>query len=74
MASVRIEGWRPGFDKVGHTRVLTSVARLSLSEAKSVTDAVLERKPSIVAVGSSAEAEALAMQLQALGAEVRVVP
>ena len=64
----------PGFDKVAHTTVLKSVVGLSLSEAKSITDAVLERRPSIVAVKSRAEAEALATQLQSLGAVVRVIP
>jgi hypothetical protein len=41
MPIVRIEGWRPGFNKVEHTKVLRATTEMSLADAKSATDRVL---------------------------------
>lgn len=42
MATVRITGWRFGLRKVSMAQALQLQAQLSLSDAKGVTDAVLE--------------------------------
>jgi hypothetical protein len=73
MATVRIDGWRPGFDKVGHTHALQSHGHMPLSSAKAITDAVLKRTTQEVALPSQAEAEALASLLHSLGANAQVV-
>lgn len=70
MAALNITGWRPGFKKVKHTKVIQSATGLSLSAAKAITDDVLAGHPRTVTVGSQAEADALALELDALGATV----
>jgi hypothetical protein len=42
MHTVEITGWKKGFNKVACTSTLCSVAKLSLSEAKRTTDAMLD--------------------------------
>lgn len=70
MAAVNITGWRPGFRKVEHTKSIQRATGLSLSEAKAITDDVLAGQSRTVAVNTQAEADALAAELSALGAEV----
>ena len=69
MAVVNITGWRPGFKKVEHTKSIQSATGLSLSEAKAITDDVLAGRSRTVTVDTQAEADALALELDALGAK-----
>jgi ribosomal protein L7/L12 len=73
MPSVEIIGWKPGFEKVTHTQVLRELAGLSLSDAKAMTDAVLEGAPASVPMPTSAEARVLAGRLTQAGALVSFV-
>jgi ribosomal protein L7/L12 len=73
MAAVQIDGWSEGFKKASHTNALQTMAGLSLSEAKAATDAVLERKMTVISMGTEGEAVDLAEHLRSLGAIVKVV-
>ena len=67
MTTVHIDGWHHEFGKVSLTKTLQAGAGLSLSQAKAMTDSVLEQKTVSVSLPSRAEAEALAAQLRSLG-------
>jgi len=68
MAAVYITGWRPGFKKVEHTKSIQRATGLSLSEAKAITDDVLAGRSRTVTVDTQAGADALALELDVLGA------
>lgn len=72
MSSVRISGWKPGLRKVSHSMALRTWAGMSLTEAKVVTDRVLEGQVVVVEVASLALADSLAAELNALGAVLDV--
>jgi len=74
VAIVQITGWREGFEKVSHTRTLQDLAQLSLSDAKAMTDAILDGQSVAVELPTQATAEALAQRLRALGADATVAP
>lgn len=64
---------RRGAKKVSHTMLLQSQAGLSLSEAKAVTDAVLEGKSPLVEVPNEEAARKLVYELAQLGFSARIV-
>ena len=72
MASVEIQGWRRGFEKVSHTEALRSMAGLSLAEAKAITDAVLGGESRVVTVAVESDAAALVERLTEIGAIAKV--
>jgi ribosomal protein L7/L12 len=72
MALVHITGWRTGFQKVSHTQALQELANMSLTEAKSNTDALLEGRPISINIGNISDAELLVAQLSELGAIAEV--
>jgi len=44
MKRIVVHGWKINFDKVGFTKLLRNEFGYSLSEAKGITDGVLEKK------------------------------
>jgi len=42
MATVRIAGWKPGFKKISHAKLLQAYAGLGIAAAKEMTDRVSE--------------------------------
>jgi ribosomal protein L7/L12 len=72
MITVEINGWQKGFKKVSHTEALKSFAGLSLIEAKSLTDAVLDGKSVSVQLQTHDEAEKLLTALRSYGANASI--
>ena len=68
MALVNITGWRTGFQKVAHTQALQKFANMSLTEAKSNTDALLEGKSICINISNNTDAKLFAVHLSELGA------
>jgi ribosomal protein L7/L12 len=73
MSTVVVQGWKPGFRKVSHTKLLQSSLGMSLSQAKAVTDRVLVGEKVILTPSSSAAARELARELEELGAVAEVL-
>ena len=71
MTRIVIVGWRPVFRKVQFTKVLQDDAHLSLKEAKSCTDRVLENVPVTLDILTQ-DADNFVRKAQSLGAEVRI--
>ena len=69
MTTVRISGWRAGFQKVAHTKTLQRMAGLSLEDAKEITEGVLDGHTMSVTVSSDDVARDLVKRLQELGAD-----
>lgn len=69
MPRVHVTGWRRGMQKVSTTQVLREHLGLGLSEAKGLTDAILDGRELRLDVESAAGAEALAAALRALGVD-----
>jgi ribosomal protein L7/L12 len=69
MTTVRITGWRAGFQKIAHTKALQRMAGLSLKDAKDITDAILDGHTMSVTVSSDDVARDLVKRLQELGAD-----
>ena len=72
MAIVQITGWQTGFQKVSHTQALQEFANMSLAEAKSNTDALLEGKSLSINISNNSDAKLLATHLSKLGAITEV--
>jgi len=72
MAIVNITGWRTGFQKVSHTQALQKFANMSLIEAKSNTDALLEGQSISINIRNNSDAKLLAAHLSELGAITEV--
>jgi hypothetical protein len=72
MSTIVITGWKVGFLKISHTEVLREAASMSLSEAKAVTDSVLDGKTVTIPVATEAQAEDLAARLCELKAVAHV--
>lgn len=70
--TVAITGWCLGFHKISHTQVLQELAKMSLTEAKAATDAVLEGHTVEVEVRGSAAAAKLVAALREIGAVARI--
>ncbi len=68
MPFVEITGWSIGLQKVSHTEAIREYAGLSLTEAKKVTDTVLNGDAVILEIQSLADAEALVKRLVEIGA------
>jgi ribosomal protein L7/L12 len=71
VATVKIIGWRPGFEKVSHTKVLQELCNLSLSDAKNMTDRVLAGRVVEVEVPTNIDVIALVNRLNELGANAK---
>ena len=72
MNTVVLSGWEPGLNKVELTKLLQSSASLSLSEAKSRIDRLIDGDPIEVLFEQPSEAEHFGAQATELGAIVRV--
>jgi 16S rRNA U1498 N3-methylase RsmE len=68
MIEVKLNGWRPGLNKVALTKILQSHASLTLGEAKRSTDDLLAGKSVIVSVPDEETAERLIASATAIGA------
>lgn len=66
MKKVILCGWDVGFRKIGLTKLLRQSTGLSLSEAKSITDAVLRDQSVTISVPAE-EFESVASELRGLG-------
>jgi ribosomal protein L7/L12 len=64
-----IEGWSEGFNKVAFTKMLQREFGFSLTEAKNMTDQVLERTPLTINV-VSADIKRISSLAQQMGAIV----
>ncbi len=71
MGKIILEGWNVGFKKVEHTKLLRAELGYSLSRAKSITDAALDRQSVAIEVPDD-RIERLAIELNELGAKCRV--
>jgi ribosomal protein L7/L12 len=72
MPRIAIIGWKTGFNKVECTKTLQSACGFSLTEAKKITDAVLEGQTRVVELRSKSEATALVSRLEQIGAITHV--
>ena len=72
MINVEIIGWQRGFLKVSHTQLLQDQGRLSLSQAKAATDAVLSEKLVLIPVQNESVANELIIKLSKIGATARI--
>jgi ribosomal protein L7/L12 len=72
MNTVVLSSWEPGLQKVALTKLLQTSAGLSLSEAKSRVDRLLEGDHVEVLFEVASEAERFGTQASELGAVVRV--
>lgn len=72
MTKVSISGYRPGFKKVSHTKLLRSHAGLSLKPAKECTDRILSGETVILDLPDSGAAEEFTARSRELGAMAEV--
>jgi ribosomal protein L7/L12 len=72
MPRVAITGWETGFNKVECTKTLQSSCGLGLTDAKRITDAVLEGQTRMIEMSSEARATALVYRLKELRAIAHV--
>ncbi len=72
MTKVLISGYKPGFKKVSHTKLLRSYAGLSLKPAKDYTDRVLSGETVVVELPTPEAAEEFARESRDLGAITEV--
>jgi len=63
-----LKEWQPGFNKVGLTKLVEAAVQLSLSEAKTCTDRLLEGAKVEVDLCDAQTAEAFAVEAAKLGA------
>jgi hypothetical protein len=68
MRKLILSGWNVGFDKVGLTKLLRNDLEYSLSQAKEITDAVLEGQ-SVSLDLKEDQVEQMALKLNALHAK-----
>jgi ribosomal protein L7/L12 len=71
LEKIILYGWKIGFNKVAHTKLLRAKLGYSLLQAKAITDSVLDRKSVAIEVAAD-QVEHLALQLNELGVECRV--
>jgi len=71
MKEIIIVGWVGGFNKVGCTKILREELGLTISEAKSITDKILENEKVKIKVTENHDVEALVKTLTALGARAK---
>ncbi len=64
-----ISGWQLGFNKVAFTKMLKTELDLSLSDAKAITDSILDGRPEELPIGDR-ESERIAKRASDLGAVV----
>jgi hypothetical protein len=73
MYIVEITGWEPGFNKVACTSTLCSFARVSLSEGKRITDAVLNGESQRIVLSTEEDVLRLIEFLRGYGAIAHAV-
>jgi len=67
MSNVKLVGWKPGFQKVSHTRIIREYTGFGLAEAKKCPDDVLENKEVIIANLSDQTAKQLREEVTKIG-------
>ena len=73
MAKILITGWQIGLQKISMTQLIQKYTLLSLSQAKSVTDRVLDGETVTLIVERSEDAESLVQHLKESRADAQVV-
>ncbi len=73
MVKVLITGWQVGLQKISMTKLIQEHTLLSLSQAKSVTDRVLNDEAVILSIDGYEEAENLVDHLKKIRANAQVV-
>lgn len=68
MKEIIFTAWKPGFNKVGLSKLLRDEAGLPLTEAKSVVASILANRSATVRVASEELAERILGKALALGA------
>ena len=73
MHTIEISHWPPGCKKVSHIRPIQKHAGLSLSQAKAITDAVLDGSTPRVHLSSEAAARSVILELRDIGSVANLV-
>ena len=73
MPKVLFTGWRYGLEKISLTKLFQNRANLSLKEAKSRTDALLDGKTFVIEIESIEQAEELIKEATAIGAVCEII-
>jgi hypothetical protein len=73
MSVVEIIEWRPGCNKVEHTKLIKSSVGLDLAAAKKITDAVLAGHNPTVELETEVAAKKLIFDLDAIGFGARLI-
>ncbi|MEO8074554.1 MAG: hypothetical protein ABI686_15060 [Acidobacteriota bacterium] len=73
MAKVLFKGWNNGLKKISLTKLLQEKANLSLKEAKSKTDFLLDGETFFIETESIEEAVETAKQATAIGAVCKII-
>ncbi len=71
MTTVLLSGWDAGFNKVGFTRLMQHALGYSLTEAKRVTDTIMDGEPVTVNV-PEATVDQIIVSMSELGARCAV--
>ena len=71
MMTVLLSGWNAGFNKIGFTRLMQQVLGYSLTEAKRVTDTIVDGEMVTVQV-SEIQADRVIASMSELGARCAV--
>ena len=74
MATVRMTGWREGLQKVALTKLQVELLHISLREAKSYVDQLLNDNAVELQVADDALAAAFVVEARKLGAECQPGP
>jgi ribosomal protein L7/L12 len=72
MKQLKIDGWKPGLDKVKLTNIIRSHTGLGLAEAKRCTDDVLENKSVVFRKLDSSDAEIFLTEVRSVGGVAHV--
>jgi hypothetical protein len=73
MSVVEIIEWRPGCNKVEHTKLIKRSVGLDLAAAKKITDDVLAGHKRTVELQTEIEAKKLILDLDAIGFSARLI-
>ena len=72
MATVKVQGWRVGFNKVECTKMIRAATGLGLAEAKAITNAIVDGDIQLIHVSDATTAQKLARDLLEIGANASV--
>ena len=73
MATVVLEGWRVGAQKVALTKCIRECTGMGLADAKHAVDALMKGDEVVLSVNDDVDLAAMAQRFEALGAVVKRV-